>query len=55
MIVTPAAAALACVMVRLDPPAFETVTDSEEVLPTGTEPKLRAAGATEIDAGVAVL
>jgi len=55
VIVTPAAVALACVRVRLEPPPFFTVTDWEAVLPTGTVPKLRDAGATEIEAGAAVL
>jgi len=55
VIVMPAAAALACVTVRLDPPPFDTVTDWEDVVPTGTVPKLRDAGVTEIEAGAVVL
>jgi hypothetical protein len=55
VIVTPAAEALACVIVRLEVPPLETVTDCDAVLPSGTEPKLMEAGATEIEATLDVL
>ena len=55
MIVTPAAAVLACVTVRFDPPPFDIVTDWEAVSPIETEPKLTDAGATDIVAAPGVL
>jgi hypothetical protein len=48
VMVTPAAEALAFVIVRLEVPSLEIVTDWEAVLPSGMEPKLMEAGATEI-------
>lgn len=48
VIVIPLAAVLACVTVRFDPPLFDMVTDWEAMSPSGTEPKLTDAGATEI-------
>ena len=48
MIVMPAAVALAFVIVRLEAPPFDTVTDWEAMPPSGTDPKLMEAGATEI-------
>jgi hypothetical protein len=55
VIVTPAADVPACVIVRLEVPPLETVTDWDAVLPIGTEPKLMEAGATEIVAKLEVL
>jgi hypothetical protein len=55
VIVTPAAEAAACVIVRLEVPPLEMVTDCDAVLPSGTEPKLMEAGATEIEATLDVL
>ena len=54
VIATPVALVLACVTVRLDPPAFDMVTDWDAVLPTATDPKLTDAGATEIVAAPGV-
>lgn len=54
VIVMPAAVALAFVIVRPDVPLFDMVTDCEAVLPSGTEPKLMEAGATEIVAALDV-
>lgn len=54
VIVTPAAAVLACVTVRFDPPPFDIMTDWETVSPTDTEPKLTDAGATDIVAAPGV-
>lgn len=55
VIVTPAAAVLTCVTVRIDPPIFDMVTDCEAVSPRATEPKLTDAGAIEIAAAPGVL
>jgi hypothetical protein len=55
VIVTPAAVALAWVTVRLDPPPFDMVTDCEDVVPTGTDPKRIDAGATDIVAAPGVV
>ena len=55
VIVTPAAEAAACVIVRLEVPPLEMVTDCDAVLPSGTEPKLMEAGATVIEATLDVL
>jgi hypothetical protein len=55
VIVTPAAAVLACVTVRFDPPLFDMVTDWDAVSPSGTEPKPTDAGATEIVAAPGVV
>jgi hypothetical protein len=55
VIATPAADALAFVIVRSEVPLLETVTDCEAVPPSGTEPKLMDAGATEIVATLDVL
>lgn len=52
---TPVAVAPAFVMVRIESPPFDMVTDWEEVLPTGTEPKRSEAGASEIVAPVLVV
>lgn len=54
VIVMPAAVALAFVIVRLEAPLFVIVTDCDAVPPSGTEPKLMAAGATEIVASLEV-
>ena len=48
LIVTPAAVALAFVMVRFDPPPLDMVTDCEAVLPRDTDPKLIDAGARDM-------
>lgn len=55
VIVTPAAAVLACVTVRVAPPPFEIVTDCVAVSPIATEPKPTDAGATDIVATPGVL
>jgi hypothetical protein len=55
VIVTPAEEALALVIVRLEVPLLEMVTDCETVPPSGTEPKLMEAGATEIAATLDVV
>lgn len=55
VIVTPAAVASACVIVRLEVPPLVIVTDCDAVLPSATEPKLMEAGATEIVATLDVL
>ena len=52
--VTPAAVALALLIVMLVGPSFVMVTDWDAVEPSGTEPNLIAVGATDIEAALVV-